>query len=40
MRHRADTASINSFKTPPITPARGPSAWDDAPEPMSDWDLL
>jgi hypothetical protein len=25
---------------PPITPARGPPAWDEAPEPMPDWDLL
>lgn len=23
-----------------IAPARGPPAWNDAPEPMSDWDLL
>jgi hypothetical protein len=21
-------------------PARGPPAWDDAPEPVPDWDLL
>jgi hypothetical protein len=27
-------------RPPPITPARGPLAWDDAPEPMPDWDLL
>jgi hypothetical protein len=27
-------------RPPPITPARGPPAWDDAPEPMPDWDLL
>ena len=26
--------------TPLITPALGPPAWDDAPEPMPDWDLL
>jgi hypothetical protein len=25
---------------PPIAPARGPPAWDDAPEPVPDWDLL
>ena len=25
---------------PPISPARGPPAWADAPEPMPDWDLL
>jgi hypothetical protein len=24
----------------PITPACGPHAWDDAPEPMPDWGLL
>jgi len=27
-------------RPPPITPARGPSAWDEAPEPASDWDLV
>jgi len=27
-------------RPPPITPARGPPAWDDGPEPMPDWDLL
>ena len=27
-------------RPPPITPARGPPAWDDALEPMPDWDLL
>jgi hypothetical protein len=27
-------------RPPPITPARGPPAWDDAPESMPDWDLL
>jgi len=27
-------------RPPPITPARGPPAWDDAPEPVPDWDLL
>jgi hypothetical protein len=25
---------------PPIAPARGPPAWDDAPEPAPDWDPL
>ena len=25
---------------PRISPARGPPAWEDAPEPMPDWDLL
>lgn len=25
---------------PPIASARGPPAWDDAPEPAPDWDLL
>ena len=25
---------------PPIAPARGPPAWEDAPEPTPDWDLL
>jgi hypothetical protein len=25
---------------PPIAPARGPPAWDDAPEPAPDWDIL
>jgi len=25
---------------PPISPARGPPAWDDDPGPMPDWDLL
>jgi len=24
---------------PPIAPARGPPAWDDAPQPVPDWDL-
>jgi hypothetical protein len=24
----------------PIAPARGPRAWDDAPEPVPDWDLV
>jgi hypothetical protein len=27
-------------RPPPITPARGPPAWDDAPQPLPDWDLL
>jgi len=27
-------------RAPPIAPARGPPAWDDAPEPTPDWDLL
>jgi hypothetical protein len=27
-------------RPPAITPARGPPAWDDAPEPMPEWDLL
>ena len=27
-------------RPPPTTPARGPPAWDDVPEPMPDWDLL
>ncbi len=27
-------------RPPPITPARGPPAWEDAPQPMPDWDLL
>ena len=27
-------------RPPPITPARGPPAWDDAPEPTPDWDLI
>ena len=27
-------------RPPPIAPARGPPAWDDAPEPVPDWDLL
>jgi hypothetical protein len=27
-------------RPPPIAPARGPPAWEDAPEPMPDWDLL
>ena len=27
-------------RLPPIAPARGPSAWEDTPEPMPDWDLL
>jgi hypothetical protein len=27
-------------RLPPISPARGPPAWDEAPEPMPDWDLL
>jgi len=27
-------------KPPRISPARGPPAWEDAPEPMPDWDLL
>ena len=25
---------------PPIAPPRRPSAWDDDPEPMPDWDLV
>jgi hypothetical protein len=25
---------------PLIAPARGPPAWDDAPEPVPDWDIL
>jgi hypothetical protein len=24
----------------PISPARGPHAWDEAPEPVPDWDLV
>ena len=27
-------------RPPPIAPARGQLAWDDAPEPVPDWDLL
>ena len=27
-------------RPPPIAPARGPPGWDDAPEPLPDWDLL
>ena len=27
-------------RPPPIAPARGPSAWEDTPEPMPEWDLL
>ena len=27
-------------RPPPITPTRGPPAWEDAPQPMPDWDLL
>ena len=27
-------------RPPPTAPARGPPAWDDAPEPVADWDLL
>ena len=27
-------------RPPPIAPARGPPAWDDAPEPVPDCDLL
>jgi hypothetical protein len=27
-------------RPPPISPARGPPARDEAPEPMPDWDLL
>jgi hypothetical protein len=27
-------------RPPLITPARGPAAWDDAPEPMPNWDLV
>ena len=27
-------------RAPPIAPARGPPAWDDAPEPTPDWDLF
>jgi hypothetical protein len=27
-------------RPPLISPARGPPAWDEAPEPMPDWDLL
>ena len=27
-------------RPPPIAPARGPPAWEDAPEPMPDWDLI
>lgn len=27
-------------RPPPIAPARGPPAWDDAPEPMPDWNLF
>lgn len=27
-------------RAPPIARARGPPAWDDAPEPVPDWDLL
>ena len=29
-----------SPRPPLISPARGPPAWDEAPEPMPDWDLL
>jgi len=25
---------------PPISPARGPPAWHEAPEPAPDWDLV
>jgi hypothetical protein len=43
-----DTAPVEQILThigepprpPPISPARGPPAWDEAPEPMPDWDLL
>ncbi len=27
-------------RPPPISPARGPPAWDEAPEPVPDWDLV
>jgi hypothetical protein len=27
-------------RPPPIAPVRGPPAWDDAPEPVPDWDPL
>jgi hypothetical protein len=27
-------------RPPPITPARAPPAWEDAPGPMPDWDIL
>jgi hypothetical protein len=27
-------------RPPPIAPARGPPAWDDAPEPLPSWDLV
>ena len=27
-------------RPPPISPARGPPAWDDAPEPAPDWNLV
>jgi hypothetical protein len=27
-------------RPPPISPARGPPAWDEAPEPVLDWDLV
>ena len=27
-------------RPPPISPARGPPAWDEAPEPAPDWDLV
>jgi hypothetical protein len=27
-------------RPPPITPARAPPAWNEAPEPASDWDLV
>jgi hypothetical protein len=30
--------SSSSSTTPQIAPARGPPAWDDAPEPTPDWD--
>jgi hypothetical protein len=43
-----DTAPIERIFThigeatepPQNSPARGPPAWDDAPEPLPDWDLL
>jgi len=39
-RHDFLPTSANRHGCPPIAPARGPPDWDDAPEPMSDWDLL
>jgi hypothetical protein len=44
----ADAAPVERILTqigepsrlPPIAPARGAPTWEDAPEPMPDWDLL